>query len=598
MRSAPPLLLLLLVCLPEPLAAATCEEGTAAWLVSPFSVVPGDTARVLAAKEEPVTDAVLTVTDQDGNAVPAATLSAGRGPPWWITASFVPQGTGTYTLTLSSGGRSVSCLQMTVTRKRHRRDSSRSIWPATAAWNRKTENLYSAWLENLFWVEEGKSWKSLHEVTRSPERNLLHNHLGHGEDDAGGPAALTLAPDCADNPFMLRAYFSWKLGLPYGHHRCTRGSRNHPPQCSGFVSSLDPRGKQSEPQAARSFLRRVASDIHSSSARTALDSDETDLYPVPLTRQALRPGTVFADPYGHTLTLVRFIDQTSDCPGQLLAVDAQPDGTVAVKRFWRGNFLFTTEGIIGGPGFKHFRPVTVRKGTAVPLTNAQVTAAADYADFSLEQQQLSSTAFHDSMERVINPMPLDPAAAYKDLHAALHEQLQVRVGSVENGEEYMRANGFPVIPMPAGLGVFLSGGPWEDFSTPNRDFRLLVAMDALADFPARMQRQPEAFAMPPGKSPDALASELAALHETWCKEMTITYRRSDGSTWSLTLADVLARAEALEMAYNPNDCPEVRWGAAERSDERTTCARRAPKEQLKEMERLRTWFHERRRPAW
>ena len=38
-------------------------------------------------------------------------------------------------------------------------------------------------------------------------------------------------------------------------------------------------------------------------------------------------------------------------------------------------------------------------------------------------------------------------------------------------------------------------------------------------------------------------------------------RRCDGSPWTLKLKDVLDRAVELEMAYNPNDCVEMRWAA-------------------------------------
>jgi hypothetical protein len=58
----------------------------------------------------------------------------------------------------------------------------------------------------------------------------------------------------------------------------------------------------------------------------------------------------------------------------------------------------------------------------------------------------------------------------------------------------------------------------------------------------------------------------------------------------------VARSEALEMGYDPNDCPEVRWGAPPGSAEASTCARRAPAEQTARMARYRPWFHERRRP--
>jgi hypothetical protein len=74
------------------------------------------------------------------------------------------------------------------------------------------------------------------------------------------------------------------------------------------------------------------------------------------------------------------------------------------------------------------------------------------------------------------------------------------------------------------------------------------------------------------------------------------YTRSDGSPWTLSLADVIERAAGLEMAYNPNDCVEVRWAAPPGSSEAATCRRRAPAEQAERMRRHREWFHERRRP--
>ena len=85
-----------------------------------------------------------------------------------------------------------------------------------------------------------------------------------------------------------------------------------------------------------------------------------------------------------------------------------------------------------------------------------------------------------------------------------------------------------------------------------------------------------------------LASELAA--------RKFSYTRSDGSQWTLTLKDVVDRMPALEMAYNVNDCVELRWGAPEGSEEAATCKRRAPAAQRAKMAEYRAWFNERRRP--
>jgi hypothetical protein len=73
-------------------------------------------------------------------------------------------------------------------------------------------------------------------------------------------------------------------------------------------------------------------------------------------------------------------------------------------------------------------------------------------------------------------------------------------------------------------------------------------------------------------------------------ELTISYTRSDGSSQILTLAEILKRKEAFEMAYNPNDGIEIRWGAPENSDERSTCRRQSPPYQQKTMHAVRKWL--------
>ena len=53
------------------------------------------------------------------------------------------------------------------------------------------------------------------------------------------------------------------------------------------------------------------------------------------------------------------------------------------------------------------------------------------------------------------------------------------------------------------------------------------------------------------------------LHTTWAQDMTLDYVKSDGALERLSLAEVFTRIERFEEAYNPNDCPEYRWGAPE-----------------------------------
>jgi hypothetical protein len=59
---------------------------------------------------------------------------------------------------------------------------------------------------------------------------------------------------------------------------------------------------------------------------------------------------------------------------------------------------------------------------------------------------------------------------------------------------------------------------------------------------------------------------------------------------------VITRTDGLEMAYNVNDCVELRWGAADGSEEAATCKRRASGAQRSKMTEYREWFKDRRRP--
>ena len=339
----------------------------------------------------------------------------------------------------------------------------------------------------------------------------------------------------------------------------------------------------------------VANAVHSGNGRTAAADDNTDYYPVALSDESLRPGTVYADPYGHVLVISKRLAQTKGDAGIILAVDGQPDGTVARKRFWRGNFLFAQDKALGGPGFKRFRPIVAGGSELKRLSNAEIAKNSEYGDFSLDQSKLDVEAFYDRMDDVMSPSPLDPLSAMKEAVTALEEQVKTRVTSVENGRKY-QVGGGPEAAMPDGAAIFETTGAWEDFATPSRDLRLLIAIDVVRGFPERVARRPDRYAMDKDKSIADVRTELENVLATELATRKIIYTRTDGSPWTLALKDVIDRSAGLEMAYNVNDCVEVRWGAAETSEEAGTCKRRAPAAQRTKMSEYRSWFHERRRP--
>jgi hypothetical protein len=635
-----------------PVASARAEsssggcEAAAGIAVMPSPLAPwkGAPLRILIAAEKPL-EGKLSLITPDGS-VAAKSGDRHGGPPYYWLAEVASPAAGTWRASLALDGTAAGCgtitrdIVVSAQKPPPLQGTPGSLWPLRNTWNRAAENLYSAWIAKLFDapLDQELSWKSWDEVLHDRSRNLLFNYLGLGEDNL----LKGLRPDCADFVYFLRAYFAFKMGLPFGYSNCSRGAGGAPPKCYQWfdvehpevtrpapppeqdaasqqnaaaapapsLSQLFSRPQQAAPPAippapkrlglASSFARYlpdVADVVQTGAVRVSATDDKTDFYTIPLTQATLRPGTVYADPYGHVLMLVQRVPEANGAPGVFLAVDAEPDGTVTRKRFWRGNFLFVHDPALGSPGFKRFRPIVREKSGALRrLTNAEIAKDPQYGDFSLEQSQLSVQDFYDRMDDVMSPEPLDPARAMEDAVTDLEEQVKTRVTSVENGRTYQ--NNVPSeIDMPSGPSIFETTGAWEDYSTPARDFRLLIAIDVVRGFPDHVARRGERYAIPNGKSVADVKAELRGVLASGLAARKFSYTRSDGSQWTLSLKDVVDREADLEMAYNPNDCVELRWGAPEASDEASTCSRHAPAAQRAKMTEYRGWFHERRWPT-
>jgi hypothetical protein len=591
------------------------DPGTVFLFSSPQRALAGQPLRVVAVVDHRVS-ARLSL---EGDAGGVAGQREGGPPYFWLSQIDAP-GAGKLRVTLARdaacGGGVLATKDMTVSRGALAppRAPRSALWLTRAEWSDANENLYSAWIQHLFDAppDEQPSWGALHEVLRDRTRNFLYDHLGLAEDEQG----MVVRPDCADLPYFLRAYFSFKLGLPFGWSHCSRGDSGVPPACADFATSSDPfpavdGGVPTPPRWADpnrdatgpwednvkrvgEFLRTTLADAAQSGAgRTPPETDDSDYYPVSLSTDTLRPGTIFADPYGHVLVVAKRVDQTPTAGGVLYAVDGQPDGTVARKRFWRGNFLFAVDPALGGAGFKRFRPIVRDRATGrfVEKRNAEL------ADFSSTDQYAGGVeGFYERMDDVLSPAATGPMQALLETIQALEEQVRTRVISVDNGRRFL-ASGKPAADMPDGLHIFESTGDWEDYSTPSRDMRLLIAIDVARALPARVARLPQRYAMPAGKTPDEVRADLEARLGRELAERKFQYTRSDETPWQLTLADVVARATALEVAYDPNDCVEARWGAPAGSDEAGTCKAHAPAAQAAKMEADREWFRERRRPG-
>ncbi len=472
------------------------------------------------------------------------------------------------------------------------------VWQVRRQWTPQMEDLFSLFIGHLFRVPAGevRSWPRLVVVLRNPRRNLLHDALGWGEDDGDARGQVRIAADCADAPYALRAYFSWKMGLPFGLHRCTRGNARTGPKCEEVLSSLtDYFDKVHNPveRFNRFVWLDVTSQVHSGNTRSRPEKDDTDLYPLALEPSVIRPGVLFVDAGGHVITVTEVRPQTGDRIGEIYGVDAHPDQSVTRKRFGPGLFVFS--GRVPTDGFKAFRPVLVRDGALTFLPNRILTRP--WLPYSKEQAKLAASKFYRRIIKLVNPRPMDPfvvlTAKVEDFYQATME----RVEAVRMGIDFMKTRGWDPIAMPKGAAIFQTTGPWEAYSTPARDMRYLKVIDDLLHFPAQVLEERELYALPRDKTPVQTAHELTQRLSELLTHKKFAYERSDGTKWTLSLADVVARRKGLEVAYNPNDCPEIRWAAPYGSQERATCNRRAPQTQRDRMDMVRQWFANRMRPG-
>ena len=600
--------------LPTPADAGPCPDDGRDDLgifVSPRRPRASEPVRVVAATL--ADEAPLAVRVEVGGVPIDAEVTHRPGVPAAVIAALtLPSEAKSMRIIVGRDGAGLACATVKVGRSgRARAATSDAVWPVERKWTASEEALFSAWVREMFHAPRGESlaWKALHEVTADAGRNLLHDHYGWGEDDPDTKrVGLYLKPDCADTPYFLRAYYAWKRQLPFGFRQCSRGRGGKAPRCGALhaVSTTPehaPDAKKAGELGAvqRYFRRTLAWGVHTGNGRAAFGDAKTDFYPVELSRRSLRPGTMYADPYGHIFVLAELVDPQGKEPGVLYAIDGQPDGSITRKRFWEGNFLWNPDPTLGGSGFKAFRPLDVVRvdglKTMVAADDAAIAARAGYGDISEQQARLSAPQFYDAMDALITPGVRDPFRAQDEAIVALSEASAVRITSVNNGQAHVAKSG-ATVAMPTGYAIFETTGAWENFSTPARDLRLLIAIDVATGFEDKVARSPSAFGVEAGDL-EAVRAKLRAARDARLADpqLAVAYNRSDGSEVTLTMAELVERKAALEVAYNPNDCPEVRWGAAPRSAEMSTCKRRAPAEQQRKMKAYRTWLSERRRPA-
>ncbi len=450
------------------------------------------------------------------------------------------------------------------------------------AWTDEDEQAYEAFVQR---IGESKC-RRVHECLADAQSNPLYR--------ASNPPGMLFTSDCADLPYMLRAYFAWKKGLPFsysaavsplGHSDDIRYA-----QAGNRVSQRrDLTGPVIDARRAIPRLVHAISSAHYRIAPAYTGTRLPDHYPVKISRESVKPGTIIYDPDGHLAVVYKVTKE-----GRIHFIDAHPDNSLTRGVYGRA---FRRDRPAVGAGFKRWRPQTLVGATALPDGSYQggrimLAADKDLADWSDEQffgtepnpaNAWENAKFvHDGQAldyyefvrlRLAEPnFKYDPLDETRFMLRTICADIGHRVDAV-NVAVKARIH---LKPQPARLpdNIYGTTGDWETYSTPSRDARLRSSFKDLRDEVARFLDMAATGSTRLNYTGDDIRRDLREVYLQETSACTFAYTRSNGAQRQLSLAELQRRL--FRLSFDPHHCVERRWGADD-AEEVSSCADAADK---------------------
>ena len=397
--------------------------------------------------------------------------------------------------------------------------------------------------------------------------------------------------DCADMPYVLRAYFAWKNGLPFAWQSAMRADDGPGTDIRYSLEGNTIVARDSVPRTASGvravpILHNIVNFVSTAMFRRDATIDDpvmfTDTYSPRLDRAAIRPGTIAYDVNGHASLVWRV-----ESGGRILIFSSHPDHSLS-RTFLGKEFLRTGPQL--GSIFQKFRPIEVVGakraangalvgGRIVPVMNA------DLEDFSLEQYAGNppvnpyawgtaqwvwngeSMDFYTYLRArmSIGELEYHPVVELRGMMQSICFDLRARKHAIEISTARGIQNQDPPHRLPDN--IYGTHGVWELYSTPSRDARLKTAFKEMYDLVVDFIRMDLVDAPRLHYEGDDLPGDLlAAWHEQngLCR---IDYKNSAGRTVTLTVDDIVGRL--YDLSFDPYQCIERRWGAS--GEELATC---------------------------
>ncbi|MBX9590746.1 MAG: hypothetical protein K2X43_15665 [Hyphomonadaceae bacterium] len=451
------------------------------------------------------------------------------------------------------------------------------------AWTDRDERAFEEFVERI-----GESdCRTVHECLTAAKSNPLYR--------ASNPPGMHFNADCADLPYLLRAYFAWKNGLPFSYSASVTpaGRDSSDIRFNDVGVRIASRRDLTGPVIdARRAIPQMTQAVTSAHFRYAPDYSGKllpDHYPVKLTRESIKPGTILYDPYGHLAVVYKVTAQ-----GRVHFIDAHPGNALTRGVYGKAHKRYIPE--VGG-GFKRWRPQRLVGATQLPdgtyqggsIVLAPDTELGDWSDeqfFGTEAKRPKrwelgrfvhegeTLEYYQFVRKRLakGQFKYDPLEETRSMVRVLCEDLKYRVHAVDaaiTARMHQRSQ-----PDRLPDNIYGTSGDWEVHSTPSRDARLRTAFKELRDEVARFLELAAAKSNRIAYTGTDIRADLRDAYTREASACTIAYTRSDGTQHQLGFTDITRRLHLL--SFDPHHCVERRWGAAAK-EELSTCADRGDK---------------------
>ena len=417
-----------------------------------------------------------------------------------------------------------------------------------AGWNPKYETDYQNFIHNIGMARKNGKCTTTDQCLKNPIANPMYYKKN--------PTSLkSIFSDCADLPFILRAYFSWMNDLPFTYPTDLIEAKNFSQNLqdirySKYGNIITEKSFIKNGENINDIFQSITDSISTASFRTNAATNDfgklfRDTYPIEIDQKVLVPGTILYDANGHVAIVY---DVTTN--GKIHLIDAHPDNSLTTLIY--GEKFARTNVKIGG-GFSNFRPFSVIKNVIYPVPNK------DLSGYSLIQFQKGPfiyrgetlTFYEYVRKKLADDINLDPIAEFKEFMDELCQDIKYREAAVNLSLNSNIQNLKHPKILPEN--IYGTDGEWETFASPSRDARLKASVREGKEFLIKVIQASfnNIFLNYSGEN---LVPELREIYLNKSQSCQVHVNQNTIINLDFILKNLFA------LSFDPYHCPELRWG--------------------------------------